>query len=65
MRPLVLMTLKSLLRNQIVSEPASAFAGGSFKETVPEYKKTKVKKILVASGKMAVDLLTEQKETFG
>ncbi|CAM2772873.1 2-oxoglutarate dehydrogenase E1 component [Salinicoccus roseus] len=63
MRPLVLMTPKSLLRNQIVSEPVSAFVEGGFREIiVPSYKKTKVKKVLIASGKMAVDLMTEQKE---
>lgn len=63
MKPLVLMTPKSLLRNQIVSEPVSAFVDGSFKEIiVPEYKKTKVKKVLIASGKMAIDLISELRE---
>ncbi|MCG1009141.1 2-oxoglutarate dehydrogenase E1 component [Salinicoccus sp. ID82-1] len=63
MRPLVLMTPKSLLRNQIVSEPVSAFTDSTFKEIIlPEYKRTKVKKVLIASGKMAVDLLTEQRK---
>ncbi len=63
MRPLVLMTPKSLLRNAIVSEPVSAFTEGQFREVIiPSYKKTKVKKVLIASGKMAVDLLAEQKD---
>ena len=63
MKPLVLMTPKSLLRNQIVSEPVSAFVEGSFQEIiVPEYKKTKVKKVLIASGKMAIDLITDLRE---
>src|SRR5699024_8798857 len=63
MKPLVLMTPKSLLRNQIVSEPVSAFVEGGFKEIiVPDYKKTKVKKVLIASGKMAIDIITDQKE---
>ncbi|WP_017548984.1 2-oxoglutarate dehydrogenase E1 component [Salinicoccus carnicancri] len=64
MKPLVLMTPKSLLRNQLVSEPVSAFLEGGFREVIiPEYKKTKVRKVLVASGKMAVDLMNAQKET--
>lgn len=63
MKPLVLMTPKSLLRNQIVSEPISEFVEGSFKEVIiPEYKKTKVKKVLIASGKMAIDLISAQKD---
>lgn len=58
MRPLVLMSPKSLLRNQRVAEPVDAFVDGQFKEIiVDQYDKTKIKKVLIASGKMAVDLM--------
>ena len=58
MRPLVVMSPKSLLRNTTASQPISEFVNGQFHEIiVPEYKKTKVKTVVLASGKMAVDLL--------
>lgn len=58
MRPLVLMSPKSLLRNQRVADPVGNFIDGQFKEViVDEYDKAKVKKVLIASGKMAVDLM--------
>ena len=58
MRPLVLMTPKSLLRNQRVADPVENFIDGQFKEViVDEYDKSKVEKVLIASGKMAVDLM--------
>lgn len=58
MRPLVVMSPKSLLRNSTASQPVSEFVNGQFKEIiVPEYKKTKVKTVVIASGKVAVDLL--------
>ncbi|RXK19223.1 2-oxoglutarate dehydrogenase E1 component [Macrococcus sp. DPC7161] len=57
MRPLVVMSPKSLLRNQFVAEPIKKFTEGHFQPIiVDEYKKTKVKKVLIASGKMAIDL---------
>lgn len=59
MRPLVVMTPKSLLRNNYVSSEIEAFTTGGFKPIIVEdYKKTKVKKILIASGKVAIDLYT-------
>ncbi|QQD85374.1 2-oxoglutarate dehydrogenase E1 component [Jeotgalicoccus sp. ATCC 8456] len=58
MRPLVVMSPKSLLRNSTASQPVSEFVNGQFKEIiVPEYKKTKVKTVVIASGKVAVDIL--------
>ncbi len=58
MRPLVIMTPKSLLRNQRVADPAENFVDGHFREIMhDDYDKTKVKKVLLANGKMAVDLM--------
>ncbi|ATD30352.1 2-oxoglutarate dehydrogenase E1 component [Macrococcus sp. IME1552] len=60
MRPLVLMSPKSLLRNNFVADTVDKFTEGSFKPIISEsYKKTKVKKLLIASGKVAIDLYTE------
>lgn len=60
MRPLVVMTPKSLLRNNFVSDKVDAFTTGSFRPIiVDDFKKTKVKKLLIASGKVAIDLYTE------
>ncbi|TDL95584.1 2-oxoglutarate dehydrogenase E1 component [Macrococcus brunensis] len=60
MRPLVMMTPKSLLRNTFVSRPIKEFTEGQFRPVITDsYKKTKVKKILIASGKVAIDLYTE------
>ncbi|MCU7556700.1 2-oxoglutarate dehydrogenase E1 component [Macrococcus capreoli] len=64
MRPLVLMSPKSLLRNNLVADTVDKFTSGSFKPIISEsYKKTKVKKLLIASGKVAVDLYTELQKT--
>ena len=63
MRPLVIMSPKSLLRNQLVSDPIENFIGSQFREIiVDEYDKSKVKKVLLAHGKMAVDLMAHQDE---
>ena len=60
MRPLVLMSPKSLLRNKIVSRPIEEFTKGQFEPILVEpYKKTKVKKVIISSGKMFIDLKTE------
>lgn len=60
MRPLVVMSPKSLLRNNFVSTKIDAFTTGGFQPIIVDsYKKTKVKKVLIASGKMAIDLYTE------
>lgn len=63
MRPLVIMTPKSLLRNQMVSDPLDAFIGNHFREIiVEEHDKSKVKKVVLAHGKMAVDLLAHHRD---
>nr|WP_250130272.1 hypothetical protein [Jeotgalicoccus sp. WY2] len=55
------MSPKSLLRNTTASQPVSEFVNNQFHEIiVPEYKKTKVKTVAIASGKVAVDLLEAQ-----
>ncbi|MCE4957010.1 2-oxoglutarate dehydrogenase E1 component [Macrococcoides caseolyticum] len=60
MRPLVVMSPKSLLRNNFVADTVDKFTEGTFKPIISEsYKKTKVKKLLIASGKIAIDLYTE------
>ncbi|UBH07571.1 2-oxoglutarate dehydrogenase E1 component [Macrococcus armenti] len=60
MRPLIVMSPKSLLRNNFVSDTIDKFTEGGFKAIISDqYKKTKVKKLLIASGKVAVDLMTE------
>lgn len=60
MRPLVLMSPKSLLRNNFVADTVDKFTEGHFKPIISDdYKKTKVKKLLIASGKVAIDLYTE------
>lgn len=59
-RPLVLVSPKSLLRNQIVAADVDELANGKF-ETVIEHPVTgkdakKVEKLVFASGKMAIDI---------
>ncbi|WP_428417803.1 2-oxoglutarate dehydrogenase E1 component [Phocicoccus schoeneichii] len=57
MRPLVLASPKSLLRNNTTSRPLSEFVGGKFHEILFDNKAPeKVKTVLVASGKMAIEL---------
>ncbi|HLR18318.1 MAG TPA: 2-oxoglutarate dehydrogenase E1 component [Staphylococcus sp.] len=57
MRPLVVMSPKSLLRNKTVSDPISKFTTGKFEAILPEeHDKDTVKKVILASGKMFIDL---------
>lgn len=57
MRPLVVMSPKSLLRNKTVADPISKFTSGKFKPILPEdHDKASVKKVILASGKMFIDL---------
>ena len=60
MRPLVLMTPKSLLRNQTVASEPEAFGEGAFQSVVEDpltgKDKKKVKRLLVGTGKMTIDL---------
>ncbi|MBM7551220.1 2-oxoglutarate dehydrogenase E1 component [Thalassobacillus pellis] len=59
-RPLVLMTPKSLLRNQRIADPGECFSNGKF-ETIAEQpglsqNNKKVKTLLLGSGKIMVDI---------
>ncbi|MGW7859884.1 2-oxoglutarate dehydrogenase E1 component [Staphylococcus xylosus] len=57
MRPLVVMSPKSLLRNKTVADPISKFTSGKFEPILPEdHDKASVKKVVLASGKMFIDL---------
>ncbi|SCT05929.1 2-oxoglutarate dehydrogenase E1 component [Staphylococcus caeli] len=57
MRPLVVMSPKSLLRNKTVADPISKFTTGKFEPILPEaHDKDAVKKVILASGKMFIDL---------
>lgn len=62
-RPLVILTPKSLLRHHLVSSPATALSEGQF-QTVMEQellgKETeKVKRLVLTTGKIAIDLAVE------
>ncbi|AWI44558.1 2-oxoglutarate dehydrogenase E1 component [Staphylococcus nepalensis] len=57
MRPLVVMSPKSLLRNKTVADPINKFISGQFEPILPEdHNKEAVKKVILASGKMFIDL---------
>ncbi|MCG7339621.1 2-oxoglutarate dehydrogenase E1 component [Staphylococcus sp. ACRSN] len=57
MRPLVVMSPKSLLRNKTVADPIHKFTTGKFEAILPEsHDKDAVKKVILASGKMFIDL---------
>ncbi|MBI5972472.1 2-oxoglutarate dehydrogenase E1 component [Staphylococcus caledonicus] len=57
MRPLIVMSPKSLLRNKTVAQPIDQFTSGGFKPIiVDEANKDKVTKVILASGKMLIDL---------
>jgi 2-oxoglutarate dehydrogenase E1 component len=64
-KPCVVMAPKSLLRHSEVVSPVSHFTEGGFQEVYnDEYADAKkVKKILLCSGKLYYDLLTEQQKT--
>ena len=69
MRPLVIVSPKSLLRHPLVGADVEDLTEGCF-QTVLEQpgtgaKKTKVERILFASGKMAIDLAEQVKEGEG
>ncbi|MDR5602421.1 2-oxoglutarate dehydrogenase E1 component [Staphylococcus coagulans] len=57
MRPLVLMSPKGLLRNKTVAQPIDAFTSGGFEPILTEnHDANKIKKVILASGKMFIDL---------
>jgi 2-oxoglutarate dehydrogenase E1 component len=66
-KPLVLMTPKSLLRHKLaVSSLADMAEGSTFKRVIPEIDKlkadSKIRKVLVCSGKVYYDLLEARRE---
>ncbi|MGV3243925.1 2-oxoglutarate dehydrogenase E1 component [Staphylococcus sp. 11261D007BR] len=64
MRPLVLMTPKGLLRNKTVAKPINEFTSGQFKPViVEEHEASKVKKVILASGKVLIDLKEKLQES--
>jgi len=69
MRPLVIFSPKSLLRHPLVGADVSDLTEGSFQTVLEEpstgTKKTKVERILFASGKMAIDLSEAVKDGEG
>ncbi|MCG8936240.1 2-oxoglutarate dehydrogenase E1 component [Staphylococcus epidermidis] len=55
--PLIVMSPKSLLRNKTVAKPIDEFTSGGFKPIITEdIDEQKVKKVILASGKMYIDL---------
>ncbi len=64
-KPLIVMSPKSLLRHPKVVSPLSAFTKGGFKEVISDSYATpsKVKRVLLCSGKIYFDLLEEQEKS--
>ncbi|MCF6137485.1 2-oxoglutarate dehydrogenase E1 component [Pseudalkalibacillus berkeleyi] len=66
-RPLVIMTPKSLLRNPRVASTPKEFTDGEFKPVMrqPNHdtKKDKVKRLILCTGKVAVDVQTEMESS--
>lgn len=62
-RPLVVVTPKSLLRNQVVASSPSEFSEGAFQSVIdhpaPQGKEKDVERLVLSSGKMAMDLAAE------
>lgn len=62
-RPLVVMAPKSLIRNTRSTSPGAELASGSFQPVLPEpllgSKPGEVRRLVVCSGKVAIDLQTE------
>ncbi len=57
MRPLVIMSPKGLLRNKTVAKPIAEFTQGGFEPIlIEDYDASKVKKVILATGKMFIDL---------
>ncbi|GAA0845284.1 2-oxoglutarate dehydrogenase E1 component [Cupriavidus pauculus] len=64
-KPLVIMTPKSLLRNKDAVSPLSDLAKGHFETVIPdneELNASKVKRIIMCSGKVYYDLVNTRKE---
>ncbi len=62
-RPLVVFTPKSLLRDAQAASPLEAFEAGGFQEVLPDpARPAQVRRIVLASGKVAYDLLAKRAE---
>ncbi|KOY87773.1 2-oxoglutarate dehydrogenase [bacterium 336/3] len=63
-KPLVVMSPKSLLRTEEVHSPIEDFIKGSFQEVLDDtyVDAKKVKKVLLCTGKIAIDLYREQQK---
>jgi 2-oxoglutarate dehydrogenase E1 component len=56
-KPLIIMTPKSLLRAEFASSPAEEFTSGQFREIIPETAELeKVERVVLCSGKVYYDL---------
>lgn len=68
-RPLVIMAPKSLIRNPRSTSPGTELASGSFQAVLPEpllgSNPGEVKRLVVCSGKVAIDLQTELESARG
>lgn len=63
-KPLIVMSPKSLLRHPRVYSPSSEFTKGNFREVIPDSyaTKSKVKRVLLCTGKIYYDLLEKQEK---
>jgi 2-oxoglutarate dehydrogenase E1 component len=65
--PLIVLTPKSLLRHPLVMSPARAFTEGQFHPVIDDaeagQRATDIRRVLLCSGKMYVDLLTSEYRT--
>ncbi|WP_454764227.1 2-oxoglutarate dehydrogenase E1 component [Cupriavidus campinensis] len=64
-KPLVIMTPKSLLRNKEAVSPLSDLAKGHFETVIPDHEElsaSKVKRVVMCSGKVYYDLVNTRKE---
>ncbi|MFJ1258635.1 2-oxoglutarate dehydrogenase E1 component [Cupriavidus sp. CuC1] len=64
-KPLVIMTPKSLLRNKDAVSPLSDLAKGHFETVIPDHEElnaSKVKRVIMCSGKVYYDLVNTRKE---
>ena len=64
-KPLIVFTPKSLLREPLVASPLEHFTKGSFQKILPDPDANELgipQRILLATGKVAVDLIKERRE---
>ena len=64
-KPLIVLTPKSLLREPLVAAPLQEFTQGTFQRVLPDPDRDNLaipKRILLATGKVAIDLIKERRE---